>query len=557
MYASPSNNYWLVKDQPDDVRWSSASVAYVLDTDATYLAWLAAGYETSEIASEQELADLLNDMYPEGSPIPPVILPFPPLKGNGVIWQTIIKAVPTVMQLEADFTFSEKSPLELVPRSEQFREGLRDKEAEAREVPGGVAPFSALAGDITVPAGVYRLMITGQAGGGGGGGLGTTAGPGAAGAGGPGETRRVIIDVEPGEVIPYAIGAEGTGGVNNNPGTTAADLVIGEGPSFPVVAASATTNDTVASTTANVNLPAGIVAGNLLLLYLTVTNPGSTNPVITVPSGWTQLQAAAFGSSSRGAVFWKFASGSEGATVSIVTAALATRTSVALRITGNDLTTPPQWNGASEAGVPTKKPNPPNLTPSWGAKQTLWIAAAHVSNNVGIDGLPSNFENPIGTSGANGTRIATREINALSQNPTEFIAVWPSQVEWVTSTVAVLPSVAASTLTCKGGTFGAGNPGGAAGANGTTPTGSGGIRIDPQVAAFNSAAGGVPMSVGGATLFGQCTAKGCSTTSVQNGLTGGGYGSGGAGAVHGSAAAGSGGAGAPGMILIEGYGLDA
>jgi len=559
MYATPSNNYWLVGDQPPDVRWSSGAVAYVADTDATYVAWLAAGYETSEIASEQELADLLNATYPAGSPIPPLPIPPTPLTGNGPVFQQIITAVPTVMVLAEDFTFHEKSPIELLPRTEEFRAGLT-KEVIELEVPGGVTPFTALSGNITVPDGIYRLVIWGQAAGGGAGGCGTTTGPGCGGPGGAGETRRIIVNVSPFDVIPYTIGAEGTGGVNANPGTTAADLVLGAGAAaYPVIADIAYT-DHATDTPANpvpVSLPPGIVAGNMLLLHLNVT--GSTNPTITTPAGWTLLQSAAVGSGTRNAIFWKIASGSEGASVSITMNIPATWACGAMRITGHDPATAPQMAtvGEGAAGGASKKPNPPALTPSWGSKSTLWLASAYVSNNgVVLTGQPSGFETAYGPPSGIGVRVAAHNSNATVLNPTEFTVVYSAAVNWQTTTVAILPATPANIMVCKGGTNGIQTNGGTAGGSGTTPTGSGGIRIEPVCGAYNFASAAGCHSVGGATLFGQCPNRSCAAGGAA-GTTGQGYGSGGGGPGHQNTTNLNGGAGAPGMILVEGYGLDA
>jgi hypothetical protein len=550
MYASPSDNYWIVGDQPPDVRWSSVAVAYIADSDGTYVAWLAAGYEPSIIATEQELADLLNATYPAGSPIP-IVPVYPTPGGNGPIYLNIITATPTVMALD-DFTFNEKSPVELVPRTAEFRDGLLDKEAFEKEVPGGVAPFSALSGNITAPAGVYRLVLTAQAAGGGGGGIGATAGPGSGGAGGPGETRKIIVDVTPGDLIAYTIGAEGTGGVNNSNGTTGADLVLGAAATvYPVVAASAVTTEAVATITGNINLPAGIVANNLLVMFVAVTH-ATTVAAITTPAGWTMLRSSGIGAVSRDGIYWKLATGSEGASVAVTTSFATTREAIVVRISGNDPSgTPIQFSAISDGGIPSGKPNPPGLTPSWGSKSTLWIAAAAVNVSNTLTGMPSNFENPIGTATGNGVRIATRKSNSTSMNPTEFTS-GSGAVSWNCTTIGILPVTPASIMVCKGGTFGTGVAGATIGACGTTPTGSGGIRIDPVMVASNSSY----VSTGGSSLFGACPVRPIVAGS-PGGATGSGYGSGGGGACHSNAVAASGGPGAPGMILVEGYGLDA
>jgi hypothetical protein len=52
--------YWFVAENM--AIWSSAQVAYVPLDDPAYLAWLAAGHETIEVVSEDELSRTLNDI---------------------------------------------------------------------------------------------------------------------------------------------------------------------------------------------------------------------------------------------------------------------------------------------------------------------------------------------------------------------------------------------------------------------------------------------------------------------------------------------------------------
>jgi hypothetical protein len=550
MYATPSDNYWQVLDQPDDVRWSSAAVAYVADSDATYVAWLAAGFETSIITTEQELADLLNATYPAGSPIP-IVPPQTTPGGNGPIYQDILKAGTTTLMLAWDDSFNEKSPLTTVPRIAPYNREAFDLD----KLDEGIAPFSALSGNITVPAGVYRLVLTGQAAGGGGGGVGGTAGPGAGGCGGPGETRRVILNVVPGDVIPYSIGAEGAGGVNNNPGQTAGDLLIGSGaPPFPVVQANATTLDLTLNLTANVNLPAGIVAGDLLLLFACFTGGASTIPTITTPAGWTLLTANGLGAATRNFIAWKTATGAEGASVAITTNIATSRGAVALRITGHDPSGAAAIliAGQGDGGTPNKFPNPPSLTATWGVRSTLWLASGHVSNAILISGTPSGFEHTYGP--GQGVQIATLGSKATIINPSAFTA--GTVVNWLADTLAILPATPASIMVCKGGLGGNGNAGGSAGANaGAPPAGSGGIRLEPTALGNSLTQSGGTWSYGGSCIYGSgrffiVSAGG------SNGMTGGGFGAGGGGAVHQGTTTQSGGSGGPGMILIEGYGLD-
>ncbi len=57
-FAPLTRWYWIVAGSASQV-YSSAAVAYVPISDATYLAWLAAGNTPTAIASEQDLWDTL------------------------------------------------------------------------------------------------------------------------------------------------------------------------------------------------------------------------------------------------------------------------------------------------------------------------------------------------------------------------------------------------------------------------------------------------------------------------------------------------------------------
>ena len=104
-------------------------------------------------------------------------------------------------------------------------------------------------------------------------------------------------------------------------------------------------------------------------------------------------------------------------------------------------------------------------------------------------------------------------------------------------------------MTCKGGTLGAGVSS-SAGANGTTPTGSGGVRIEPLEGAAN--AGSVSPGGGGSCLFGTGKKNMLTASSQSNGFAGQGKGAGGGGGTQSSAGGSntSGGDGAPGMFLV-------
>src|SRR5690348_9168978 len=84
---------------------------------------------------------------------------------------------------------------------------------------------------------------------------------------------------------------------------------------FPVVAATNSSSNDTATTTATVNLPASIAANDLLIFCIGF---GSTSITVTTPTNWTQIfdDVVATRGQSTGC-YYKVASGSEGASVNV------------------------------------------------------------------------------------------------------------------------------------------------------------------------------------------------------------------------------------------------
>jgi hypothetical protein len=192
---------------------------------------------------------------------------------------------------------------------------------------------------------------------------------------------------------------------------------------FPVVQTTAIDFKTF-NTTNTANLPAGIVAGDLILLF------GRYNVVtLTFPSGWTQLfEGIEPNNTIKGGCFFKIATGGE-TTVSITASASTAIQTIAYRISGQV--------GVPEAvttnGSGNTSSDPPNLAPSWGTKKTLWIAhTAHQLNAVTAS--PSGYTNQIVA--ANNTCVTIqRNLEAASENPGPWTL--SGSQGWRASTVAV------------------------------------------------------------------------------------------------------------------------
>lgn len=111
---------------------------------------------------------------------------------------------------------------------------------------------------------------------------------------------------------------------------------------------------------------------------------------------------------------------------------------VTYAVTGYDPAQAPEAASPSVAGL-TLNPNPPNLTPSWGSAEDLWIAVACLESGSDFSAAPTNYTdlqslNTAGT-GSTGLGTATRVLTATSEDPGTFTIA--NTRRNVTTTVAV------------------------------------------------------------------------------------------------------------------------
>ena len=210
---------------------------------------------------------------------------------------------------------------------------------------------------------------------------------------------------------------------------------------FPVVIGTATDQFT-GSGSHSIDLPSGVQAGDLLILSLghhRADRPWST------PSGWTKIAESNIGSTSsgtRGAVFYRFATGSEGATVS-VTAGGDTAHGAAHVLCIRGAGTP---YGAAATGN-TNTPYPPSLAPPLGAKPYLWLACMNNSPEHTLMAYPSGFEGGITHVGPNlGSTSVDDSRNSVAYMYAKTTGLDPdgfslsNTAYWVAVTVAVPPA---------------------------------------------------------------------------------------------------------------------
>lgn len=195
---------------------------------------------------------------------------------------------------------------------------------------------------------------------------------------------------------------------------------------YATVEATNTSKEDNATTSHTCNLPASIASGELLLLFFCHNNDTSS---ITTPSGWSVLIAETEATSdSNLSVFYKTATGSEGATVTVTVGSPGANSAHnSYRISG--------WLAAEAAAsfVNTSgdtTPDPPSLTPSWGIDKTLWIALVGSNRDSAthtFGSAPTNYTDAISAQGVIPTfdtsvrmSSARRENQTTTEDPGTF-----------------------------------------------------------------------------------------------------------------------------------------
>jgi hypothetical protein len=217
---------------------------------------------------------------------------------------------------------------------------------------------------------------------------------------------------------------------------------------FPQVVTENTSEEEAADvTTHTVTLPASLVSGNLIVIAVAMDgNPGTVTP----PTGFGNvITSVGDGVNAAFLAVWsKISNGSEGASITFASSAGQRSAHKSWQISGHDAAQAPEGTAIGSAGSASASPDPPNETPTGGAKDYLWLAVA--SKDTGdstFSAFPTNYTNTgevsQGGFAAAGCCIGwgRRELNAASENPSAF-TIGESE-EWVAGTVAIHPGAAA------------------------------------------------------------------------------------------------------------------
>lgn len=211
----------------------------------------------------------------------------------------------------------------------------------------------------------------------------------------------------------------------------------------PVIASTALSVTGNNTTSHAVTMPAGVVSGDLLIIFMGLDGGGT----LTWPSGFVELIDVAAQACHQG-VAYKVSDGTEGASITVTSTASEKSAHVCYRITGQSLVTNPEVS--STANGENTLPNPPALTPTGGAKNYLWLVGWGGDGGTAFLTLfaPLSYSGSLTTStvalGSCSVGTAHRALNAASENPSTFQR---AGVEgWIACVVAVHPGVAVEVL---------------------------------------------------------------------------------------------------------------
>ena len=215
---------------------------------------------------------------------------------------------------------------------------------------------------------------------------------------------------------------------------------------FPVVAGTAISAQSTASNPNGISLPAGVVAGDLLLVL-----HESPNGSVTLEPGWVEFFSQSGAAGNFQHMYYKKAVGGEtGLNVTLPGAnGFAAN---AYRISGaiNPAILPPQavGIGGKVFAPPIDGRNPPPLTPAGGSLEYLWITGFAASDS-GATGPPSPYTDQILIASAGGGRMnsARRFLLAATEDPGAWINGTGS---YSTTTIAITPGLPGGVATLAG-----------------------------------------------------------------------------------------------------------
>lgn len=214
---------------------------------------------------------------------------------------------------------------------------------------------------------------------------------------------------------------------------------------YPVIASVTQTLRSTNVTSHSVALPATVDSGDILLVLMAFDGQPTVTWDNTTAGSWTNLHDTLSGAACRFLAYYKVASGSEdGLSLGITTSVTEQSVAQVFRITGGLSV---ECGTAVATGTGTSA-DAPNVTPSWGADDTLWIVGFGLNDNPTSSADPTNYTTTRAESSASGacTLIyGSRAAYGASENPAAMtISVSAAKIA---QTYAIRPATTALTAT--------------------------------------------------------------------------------------------------------------
>lgn len=208
---------------------------------------------------------------------------------------------------------------------------------------------------------------------------------------------------------------------------------------FPAVQGSVAVG-TASTSSITVSLPTGIQAGDLLLCAVAINY---TYPTLTFPAGWTKVVADFNYSDAGGVIAYRICDGSEGSSITVSAGTGQPRAWQTYLIRGR--TGNPEAAISSQALAQTS--NPPNLAPSWGVKDCLWLVFYFESVSYSVTTPPTGYGNETNSAyGGNNVAVYSwyKTATASSDDPAALTNNSPGGVWNRSVTLAVQGAALAS-----------------------------------------------------------------------------------------------------------------
>lgn len=215
----------------------------------------------------------------------------------------------------------------------------------------------------------------------------------------------------------------------------------------PTFVTSAVSDKTSAANPQAINYPASLSVGNTLICVARAASAGAMSA-----TGWTELydNDTGDGGTDQTWVAWRKVDGGEGATFNL-TVTSSKVSAIVWQFSGasDPATTPPEIGTWSTSGG-SNTPDPPNLAPTGGSQDYMFIATYTATGENAVVGYPTNYTtgqafSTTGTGAAESTNTRTqggvRAVTGTAENPGAFGSYGAGRPNSA-NTIAVYPAPA-------------------------------------------------------------------------------------------------------------------